>query len=376
MDICINCRGKYNQPKSQYDWMLMKRINLFLILTLTLSACSSAVTATQTQPSLPPVSTEIPTAVESTPAPEAVVSFQRGINFGNMLEAPNEGEWGVTVQENYFDLVNDAGFDFVRLPVRWNAHADESAPYAIDPVFFARVDEIVNWALARDLIIIVDFHHYEEMFSNPWGNEERFLALWTQIAEHYKDYPSQVMFELLNEPFGQIDAAMWNGIVSKTLSIVRQTNPTRDVIVGPVQWNSPDWLSTLDLPNDPHLIATFHYYSPFEFTHQGAEWAGDEAQGWLGNTWDGTAEQKADVTRTFDAVSEWAARRNVRILLGEFGAYSQAPMESRVRWTSFIREQAEARGFAWAYWEFGSGFGAYAPEAGLWRDELLWALIP
>ena len=360
----------------------MKRIPFFLILTLTLAACSAITppiqpsSASSTPMFPPPVVTEIPATVEVSPAPKSVISLRHGMNFGNMLEAPNEGDWGLTVHENYFDLVRDAGFDFVRLPVKWSAHEDMSAPYAIDPAFLAHVDEIVNWALARNLTIIVDMHHFDEMHANPWWQEERFLALWTQLAEHYKDYPPQVMFEILNEPNDQIDAAMWNGIVSKTISIVRQTNPTREVIVGPVGWNSSDWLSTLDLPNDPHLIATFHYYSPFEFTHQGAEWAGDQAQGWLGTTWDGTAEQKADVTRTFDIVSDWAARRNVRILLGEFGAYSMAPMDSRARWTSFIREQAESHGFAWAYWGFGSGFGAYDPEAGVWHDELLKALIP
>jgi endoglucanase len=41
-----------------------------------------------------------------------------------------------------------------------------------------------------------------------------------------------------------------------------------------------------------------------------------------------------------------------------------------------VRGEAERRGFAWAYWEFGSGFGAYDPEAGAWRDELLRALLP
>src|SRR5512146_2138590 len=54
-----------------------------------------------------------------TPVPSAL---RRGINFGNMLEAPKEGDWGLTVQEDYFDLVKEAGFDFVRLPVRWFAH--------------------------------------------------------------------------------------------------------------------------------------------------------------------------------------------------------------------------------------------------------------
>ncbi|NWG06569.1 MAG: glycoside hydrolase family 5 protein [Chloroflexi bacterium] len=292
-----------------------------------------------------------------------------------MLESPNEGEWGLFVQEEYFDLVREAGFDFVRLPVRWNTHAEQEWPYTIDPAFFSRVDEVVNWGVERDLTIIVDFHHYEEMAWDPWSHKDRFLGIWEQVAEHYKNHPSNVFFELLNEPNDQLNASLWNQYLVEVLEMIRETNPTRTVVIGPVNWNAYDWLSTLDVPEDEYLIVTFHYYLPFQFTHQGAEWAGEEAQKWLGTSWGSDAE-KVEVVGHFDMVAEWAERKNVRILLGEFGVYGRADMEQRIRWTTFVREQAESHGFAWAYWEFGSGFGAYDPSAGVWRDGLLKALIP
>jgi len=326
---------------------------------------------------MPPTSTPEPTSTpQPTSTPITSAALRRGVNMGNMLEAPNEGDWGLTVQEEYFDLIKDAGFDFVRLPVKWNGHAAEAAPYTIDPEFFFRIDEVVDWALKRNLTVIIDLHNYDEMMSDPWGNTDRFLDIWRQLAEHYKDYPVNVLFELLNEPNSQLDAAMWNENISAALQIIRETNPTRDVVIGPVQWNAYDWISTLDIPDDEHLIVTFHYYLPFQFTHQGAEWV-DGSGPWLGTSWDATDEQKAAVTSNFDLVADWAKRHgNIRILLGEFGAYSKAPQDSRVRWTTFVREQAEAHGFAWAYWEFGAGFGVYDPNAKAWRADLLKALIP
>lgn len=314
----------------------------------------------------------------STPEPVSpAITLHRGVNFGNMLEAPKEGDWGLSVEEEYFDLVKEAGFDFVRLPVKWNAHAGQESPYTIDPAFFARIDEIVRWALQRNLTIIVNIHHYEEMMSNPWGNKDRYLGLWKQIAGHYKDYPSNVLFELLNEPNDQLNAQLWNDYLAESLAIVRETNPTRDVVIGPVFWNSYEWISTLDIPNDEHLIVTFHYYLPFQFTHQGAEWVGSESQNWLGKTWDATDAEKAEIAGHFDSVADWAQRHgNVRILLGEFGAYSKAPQDSRDRWTEFVAREAERHGFAWAYWELASGFGVYDPNAHQWRNDLLKALIP
>jgi endoglucanase len=320
---------------------------------------------------VPPTSTPEPTSTPLTP-----VTLQRGINFGNMLEAPSEGEWGLTVQEEYFDLVKEAGFDFIRLPVRWNTHAEGEWPYSIDPAFFARVDELVNWALERDLTMIVDFHHYEEMMWDPWSNRDRFLGIWKQVAEHYKDYPSNVLFELLNEPNDQLNASLWNQYLLEALTIVRETNPTRDIIIGPVNWNAYDWVSTLDVPDDEHLIVTFHYYLPFQFTHQGAEWV-RESDPWLGTSWDATGVEKAEITSHFNSVADWANRHHgVRILLGEFGAYSKAPPDSRVRWMAFVAREAERHGFAWAYWELASGFGIYDPDAKVWREDLLKAVLP
>jgi hypothetical protein len=49
---------------------------------------------------------------------------------------------------------------------------------------------------------------------------------------------------------------------------------------------------------------------------------------------------------------------------------------SRTRWTDFVAREAERRGFAWAYWEFCSGFGVYDWDAGQWKNELLDALLP
>jgi endoglucanase len=355
----------------------MKKILAFLLLLcVVLTACYQRYTLpTPTSPAetrIPPLPTPLP---ESIPTTVASLTLQRGINFGNMLEAPNEGDWGLTVQEAYFDLVKEAGFDFVRLPVRWNAHAAPDYPYTIDPAFFARIDQVIGWAQARDLTIIINLHHYEELATDPWSHKDRLVGLWRQIAEHYKEYPANVLFELCNEPNGELNAALWNAYLAETLAVVRATNPERDVVIGPVWWNAYDWLSTLDVPQDEHLIVTFHYYLPFQFTHQGAEWIGDESQQWLGTEW-GSEAEKQELTRHFADVAQWAQRKGVRMLLGEFGVYSKATMSDRVRWTAFVRGQAEAHGFAWAYWEFGSGFGAYDPQARQWRPDLLKALIP
>jgi endoglucanase len=309
-------------------------------------------------------------------AEQAVDRLGRGINFGNALESPGfEGEWGMVIEDDFFGLVAEAGFDSIRLPVRWDTRADGTAPWTIDPAIFARVDHLVDLAAANDLAIILDFHHFEDLYSDPAGNTERFVALWRQIAEHYRDAPREVFFELQNEPHGNLTTAVWNDIQAAALAAVRQTNPDRMVIVGAGMWNSAWELDNLVLPDDPALIATFHNYEPFAFTHQGAEWvSGSDA--WLGTTWEGRPQDTDPITAVMDAAAAWSESSGVPIFMGEFGAYSRADQTSRVRYTAFVREQAEARGFAWAYWEFGAGFGVYDRDADAWRSDLLAALIP
>jgi aryl-phospho-beta-D-glucosidase BglC (GH1 family) len=300
----------------------------------------------------------------------------RGVNLGNALEAPKEGEWGVVLKEEYFERIKAAGFDSVRIPVRWSAHAADSTPYRIDPKFFDRVDWAIHQALQRRLIPVVNMHHYEEIFAQPDGHGERFLALWQQIGEHYKDYPPELVLELLNEPHAELTAEKWNRLLAEAIKIVRRTNPKREIVVGPVGWNGINDLTSLELPkDDKHLIVTVHYYSPFQFTHQGAEWAGAEARKWLGTKWTGTKVEQQAVIRDLDKAITWAVEHRRPLYLGEFGAYSRADLESRARWTRFVAEEAMKRKMGFAYWEFCSGFGVYDPQRNQWIEPLKEALL-
>lgn len=300
----------------------------------------------------------------------------RSMNLGNALEGPYEGAWGVYLRPEFFEDVAAAGFDAVRVPIRWSAHADASPPFAIGDRFFSRIDWVIEQATANDLTAVINIHHFNEMMVDPDGYTVQFLALWEQIATRYQDAPDSIYFELLNEPNDKLDAAKWNEIWPQALAVVRATNPTRTVIVGPQLWNGITHLPTLELPvGDPNLIVTYHYYNPFEFTHQAAEWVPGSAA-WAGTTWSGTPAQRAAVDREFDAAATWAAEHNVPLFMGEFGAYSAADADSRAAWTAYVARAAEERGFSWAYWELASGFGIYVSATRSWDEPLLNALIP
>ena len=219
-------------------------------------------------------------------------------------------------------------------------------------------------------------HHYDGMMEEPDRHRERFLALWRQIAEHYQDYPTLLAFELLNEPHGKLTAQKWNRLLAEAVGVVRRSNPSREMVIGPVGWNSINELASLKLPEpDRHLIVTVHYYNPFQFTHQGAAWVGQQSQQWLGTKWTGTRAEQQAVVRDLDTAIAWAVRHRRPLYLGEFGAYSKADLESRARWTQFVAGEAMRRKIGFGYWEFCSSFGAYDPQGGQWVQPLKEALL-
>lgn len=144
------------------------------------------------------------------------------------------------------------------------------------------------------------------------------------------------------------------------------------MIAGPVRRNITEELHSLRLPADEHLVATAHYYSPFEFTHQGAAWL-PEAGPWLGTAW-GTDEDRARVREELEGAAGWVRERGVPLFLGEFGAVEHAGMAARADWTRLVRTEAERLGMSWAYWDFATDFGAFDLAAGRWRAPLADAL--
>ena len=298
----------------------------------------------------------------------------RGMTLGNALEAPYEGAWGVMLKEDYFQTIKAAGFNSVRIPIRWSAHALQEAPYTIDPTFFKRIDWAVDQALSRNLAVVINVHHYEEMDKDPVTQAPRLTGLWRQIADRYRNRPQALFFELLNEPGEQLSDERWQQIFPDLLEAIRKNNPTRMVIIGGADWNKLDHLQTLKLPeNDRWLIATFHYYRPFRFTHQGASWIpGSET--WRGTKWDKDQESSI-IHEDFQKSALWGQQNARPIYLGEFGTIDRADMESRASWTGAVVREAEQFGFSWSYWEFCANFGAYDPLINEWHRPLLEALL-
>lgn len=299
----------------------------------------------------------------------------RGMNLGNYLEAPIPGAWGVNIQTGFFKVIRSAGFNTVRIPVRFSAHSGENSPYQIDPVFLSEVDRNVHAALDDGLSVILDLHNFDELMRDPVGQRTRYLVIWQQLSEHYQTAPPALYFELLNEPNQQMNGVFWNDLLKDAILLIRQKNPQRVILIGGPVLNSIAGLDELKLPPDDHLAAIFHFYEPFEFTHQGAAWVQGSSH-WIGKSWTGSDDEKKLISDRLEQAARWSQKNQIPIVMDEFGAITQADVQSRVKWTAFVAQKAEEFKIGWVYWEFCSEFKVYDCKNGLWDSELLKALIP
>ncbi|MDI7774084.1 glycoside hydrolase family 5 protein [Asticcacaulis sp. EMRT-3] len=283
-----------------------------------------------------------------------------------------------TFKDSDIKNVAEAGFKTIRVPIMPFTHIIDTQGN-LDPAYLKRIDHIIDLAIANHLNIIIDEHNYNECAKDADGCGILLSNVWYDLALRYQTAPNSVMFELLNEPNGQIDAKIWNAWLPDLVASVRQFDPTRNIIIGPVMWNSADQLVNLKLPADAHTIVTFHYYTPMEFTHQGASWV-KEDEGLRNVRWTGTPEQMSALNTTFDAVKAWSTANNHPIFLGEYGSYGKFNhnMADRAAWTRAVSAAADQRGFARAYWlyEDDGGFGVYDTSKDQWVKPILKALLP
>jgi endoglucanase len=338
--------------------------------------------------------------------PSAASHFKKGINLGNRLEAPNEGDWGGVIAAEDFPFIARRGFDHVRIPIRFSGHASAAAPYTIDATFFSRVDTVLNQAAAANLAVVVDMHAYDELAADAGANRDRFVALWTQIAARYQSRPDTVAFELLNEPNGQLDTT-WNDVMLPAIRAIRTTNPRRLLVVDTVFWADPTKLSALTLPDDANILTSIHLYEPKLFTFQGMAWMGPaylttgvifpgppatpvtpvqaaKDAAWA-NQWFIDYNTKpaatnpsgpATIAAQIALISAYRQGQGRTVYNGEWGPQSGGALDSRVRLVTAVRQQCESAGVGWAIWEDPVNMNLFDSRAGTWLTAIIDALLP
>jgi endoglucanase len=293
------------------------------------------------------------------------------INMGDQLEAQSEtAHGGARIEAADFKRIHAAGFTTVRIPVRWSDKTGDAPDYKIDARWMARVTTVVDQALAAHLNVILNDHHFDALDTDPAANSAKLAAIWTQVAAHFANRPSKSLwFEIENEPHANLDNANLMATLARALAAIRKGNPDRPVVIGGENWSGIDSLATLTLPDDAHVYPTFHYYEPFDFTHQGAGWVHPKPPP-LGRAYGTPADAQRLVDDTAK-ISAYVARTGLIPFMGESGAYdAHIPLDQRVQYTRAVHDAFTPLGVGICAWAYTNTFPFYDHKAKRWLPGL------
>jgi hypothetical protein len=292
-----------------------------------------------------------------------------------------------------FRRIRALGFAHVRLPVDPERLFDERHPSRVEGPYLDALDRAVDSILAADLAVIVDVHaHDGAPFKTRLATDDahvrRVAQFWEALARHLATRdPERVFLEVMNESEVH-DRGRWDDVQATLLAAMRRGAPKHTLIATGARWGRAKDLARLEPVADRNVVYDFHFYEPYEFTHQGASWAvsswkylrdlpypssvaGVEpaldripsARARVVALRYGSEEWDADrVGERIDEVKRWASAHGVRVICGEFGVLRTAPGDDRVAWLRDVRTELERAGFAWSVWDYSShGFGILVP---------------
>lgn len=294
-------------------------------------------------------------------AAEIAACMGIGWNLGNTLEGggsdnvfTNKGglsaetAWQDTkTTQEVIDFVKSQGFKSVRIPCAWvMGHISDPATYKIDEKWMARVKEIVDYCIKDDLYVVLNDHWDGGWLENnikendpakKAKNKEVLAAIWTQIANEFRNYDDHLLFAGLNEPNAEDQAATNNLIEYEQVFIdaVRATGGNNEKRVLVVQGPSTNILHTCNyfkMPSDPtasnRLMVEVHYYSPWQFWGMEKDeswgrvfyyWGKDNHVAGSKHNPDWDCEE-ADMERQLKQMYDKFVKKGVPVLIGELGA--------------------------------------------------------
>ncbi len=321
---------------------------------------------------------------------EAKEVFRKGVNLSGWFQENSVR----AIQFNQYtqkDLqeIKSLGCDVIRLPINLHAMTNGAPDYQIDPLFFRFLDEVVAGCEELGLALILDNHTFDPFTDTTAAIETPLLKVWAQMAEHYKDWGDFLYYEILNEPHG-LDPAVWGKIQLNVLQKIRQIDKKHTIIVGGANWNDIDSLYLLPEYQDENIIYTFHFYDPFVFTHQGAEWATPSLKPLKGIPYPYNPEEMPacpkELAHTWIAGNlkydypkhgnnealekqllktvEFRNKRGKPVFCGEFGVYNRNSRdEDRVYWYESVRNILEKYAIPWTSWDYRGGFGLFKKDS-------------
>jgi aryl-phospho-beta-D-glucosidase BglC (GH1 family) len=323
------------------------------------------------------------------PAFERAASLQHGINLSGWFASSSDlsqQHFDTFTNEADLKLIHEMGFDSVRLGVEPSLIVRHGQLNPANPEAVAHLDRSIDRALANHLAVMLCVFpndDYKRNLATERGVDD-FVLLWRVLAAHFsKTDPDKVFFELMNEPEVQ-DPYRWMGVQARVVEAIRGVDTDHTIVATAANYSSLPDLLQLEPLRDANVIYNFHFYEPYQFTHQGASWGSSEWVFFKDIPYPATPDTLAaqmknvpsdparynlflygiggwsrqSISARIAFAAAWARERKVPLICNEFGAYRDtADPASRARWISDVRSALEENHIGWAMWDYRGNFG-------------------
>ena len=306
------------------------------------------------------------TQMKDITAGEFINTVNVGWNLGNSLDSKSETSssktnnlkqelnWGNPyITKDLIDYVAKNGFNTIRIPVTWyyNSYKDENGYLKISEEWLNRVQEVVDDAIANHLYVILNTHHEQPMIYAGTDEDtrkqilENAHAIWTEIAEHFKNYDEHLIFESYNEVdnvekswnYSDKAAAQMNELNQIFVDAVRGTgeNNANRILIVPTLLDGADsrFYSGFKMPRDTatdKIVVQVHLY---------------------------TKKFNQDIESDFTELEEFSKKVKAPIIIGEFGTTQSYPLpELRTEQASNFVARAAEHGIKCIWWDNGSDY--------------------
>lgn len=317
--------------------------------------------------------------------------FGLGWNLGNQMDAFYNGVSGETAWGNpkatqsTFTKAKAAGFTTVRIPVTWMGHIGDAPEYKIEEAWLNRVAELVDYAENAGLNAVINMHHdggdskYWLDIKGAANNAEiqaqvlaQIEAMWTQIAEKFKDKGDFLVFEAFNEIHdggwgwganrndGGKQYKCLNEWNQKFVDAVRATggnNATRILGIPAYCTNVDIAIENFVMPEDAaenRLMLSVHSYDPYDYALSAtkSEW---------GHTADMSKKVSGDnelqIRTMFEKIYVNFIEKGIPVYMGEFGCVNRATEREQAfqqYYLKYFTKAAKSYGVPCFIWDNGA----------------------
>ena len=258
------------------------------------------------------------------------------------------------VTQDDIRFIRAQGFNSVRVPLHWKLFQTDNAEG------FRLLDRVVRWSHEAGLYVILDLHaapggqtgtNIDDGHGYPWlfrdaGAQQQTIDLWARLARHYRNEPTVLGYDLLNEPipnypgYETLHPAL-EPLYKRIATAIRTVDRHHILILGGAEWDGD--FSVFGPPWDRNTIYQLHKY------------------------WTGVNQS------TLQPYIDYRDKYHVPIWLGESG-------ENTDEWVTSFRALLDHNSIGWAFWPYKKMQAApapvsYAPPVG-WNQIVAYARLP